>query len=356
MKIAVAMSGGVDSSVAAALLLEQGHDVIGLTMRLFTPHESSMANHAEDAAKVARHLGIPHHVLECGLDFREQIIDNFIQEYLVGCTPNPCVRCNRYIKFGLLLDAARNLGADLLATGHYARIHHDPSGEHHLLAAHCHAKDQSYFLYGIPRHSLKQILFPLGNMETKEAVRDLARQRALPVADKGDSQEVCFIPHDDYAAFLEGSCSTLPGAGDIVHVNGTVLGRHRGCFRYTIGQRKGLGIAWREPLYVIALDTDHSRVIVGENRHTFASGLISSTISWLQTPLHSSFTSTCKIRYRHQPVPCHVTLLSEQQVEVRFTDPQRAITPGQSVVFYEGDKVLGGGLIAGPLPLLTMKL
>jgi tRNA-specific 2-thiouridylase len=347
--IAVAMSGGVDSSVTAALLKQQGHDVIGITMRLFAPHSSGIGSAVHDAAVVADHLNIPHHVADFTPDFSRQIIGNFIEEYRIGHTPNPCVRCNRYIKFGLLLDKARELGADLLATGHYVKKSVDPDGTCHLRIAEYVRKDQSYFLYTLTQQQLRQVIFPLGTASSKDEVRRLAREFSLPVAEKSDSQEVCFIPNDDYVAFLEGSGSLDAAEGDIIHLNGQTVGRHHGTHRYTIGQRKGLGIAWSEPLYVTAIDAERNVVLVGEHQHVYSAGLQAEALSWIVTPGAEEFAATCKIRYRHQPVGCRVRLLAGDSCELHFDQPQKAITPGQALVFYRGDEVLGGGRIVRSL-------
>lgn len=345
MKIAIAMSGGVDSSVTAALLKQQGHEIIGITMRLFAPHSSGIGSAVHDAAVVAGHLDIPHYVADFAPDFSRLIIGDFIDEYREGHTPNPCVRCNRYIKFGLLLEKARELGADLLATGHYVRKTVDPDGTCHLRIACNFRKDQSYFLYTLTQQQLQHVIFPLGTIESKDDVRRIAREFALPVAEKSDSQEVCFIPNDDYVAYLENSGALAVADGDIIHLDGKILGRHHGTHRYTIGQRKGLGIAWNEPLYVTTIDAQRNVVQVGEQQHIYASGLQAEAVSWVVTQDGDEFAATCKIRYRHQPVDCRVRLLPGDACEVRFAQPQKAITPGQALVFYRGDEVLGGGRI-----------
>ncbi len=343
--IAVAMSGGVDSSVTAALLKQQGHTVIGITMRLFTPHSNGSGSAVHDAALVAEHLKIPHYVADFTPDFSRLIIGDFIEEYRQGHTPNPCVRCNRYIKFGMLLEKARELGAELLATGHYVRKSVDPDGTCHLKVAENARKDQSYFLYTLTQQQLRQVMFPLGTMVSKDDVRRLAREFALPVAEKSDSQEVCFIPGDDYVAFLESNGVSDAADGDIIHLNGTIVGRHHGTHRYTIGQRKGLGVAWSEPLYVTKIDAPRNVVLVGEQQHVYADGLQAEEVSWVIAPEGDEFSATCKIRYRHQPVPCRVRLTEGNSCDVRFEQPQKAVTPGQALVFYRGDELLGGGRI-----------
>ncbi len=348
-KIAVAMSGGVDSSVTAALLKQQGHEIIGITMRLFEPRSSGVGSAVHDAAVVAGHLGIPHHVADFEVDFSQLIIGDFIDEYRCGHTPNPCVRCNRYIKFGRLLDKARELGAELMATGHYVRKTTDPDGTCHLRTARNIRKDQSYFLYTLSQQQLQQILFPLGEVESKDEVRRMAREFGLPVAEKSDSQEICFIPNDDYVAFLEGSGAATGVPGDIIHISGQIVGRHQGTHRYTIGQRKGLGIAWSEPLYVTDIDAERNMIVVGEQPNVFAKGLKAEDVSWIIAPQADQFAGHCKIRYRHHPVACRVHLTADNGCEVFFDEPQKAVTPGQALVFYRADEVLGGGRITGSI-------
>ena len=347
-KIAVAMSGGVDSSTVAALLKEQGAEVIGINMKLFF-REGEDPQAKGDAEIVADHLGIEFHQVRLEEEFARIIVDDFRAQYLGGETPNPCVRCNRYVKFGLLLDKALELGADFLATGHYVRTSRDPDGIYHLLKASYLAKDQSYFLYTLTQQQLSRVVFPLGEMPSKEEVRRLAAGFALPVAQKGDSQEICFVPGDDYVAFLEQDSSLAGSSGEIVHVSGTVLGRHNGTHRYTIGQRRGLGIAWKEPLYVLAIDAAEGRVVVGEVDGLFAPGLKVCDLNWIVAPAGETVRTTCKIRYRQQPVECSVTLLGDGCGEIRFSEPQKSVTPGQSVVFYQGEELLGGGRIVAAL-------
>ena len=344
-KIAVAMSGGVDSSTVAALLKERGAEVIGINMKLFA-REGEDPQAKGDAEIVADHLGMEFHQVHLEEEFARIIMEDFRARYLGGETPNPCVRCNKFVKFGLLLDKALELGADFLATGHYVRTSRDENGSYHLLKAAYLAKDQSYFLYTLTQQQLSRVVFPLGDMPSKDEVRRMAVDFGLPVAQKGDSQEICFVPDDDYVAFLEKDGTLAGKSGEIVHVNGTVLGRHGGTHRYTIGQRRGLGIAWKEPLYVVSIDAAKGRVVVGEVEGLFAPGLEVCDLNWVIPPEGDSVQTTCKIRYRQQPIDCSVTMRGDGCGEVRFSEPQKSVTPGQSVVFYQGDELLGGGRIS----------
>jgi len=340
-RVAVAMSGGVDSSVTAALLKSEGHDVFGVTMQVL---DDSRRQHIDDAAAVAEHLGIPHHVVDLVEPFRAAVKEYFIEEYRAGRTPNPCARCNPLIKFGLLLDAARGLGADFLATGHYARVEHRADGTSRLLKGVDSRKDQSYFLFALSQGQLSQVMFPLGGM-TKDAVRKLATEYELPVKDKGESQEICFIPDDDYIRFLEDTGGLSGPDGPIITSQGEPIGRHRGTYRYTIGQRRGLGIAWSEPLYVVGVDASKDEVVVGTQAELYRSGLVAGAFNWLCRPDSFPLQTVCKIRYRHQPVACEVVELGDGRVEVSFCEPEKSVTPGQAVVLYDGDVVLGGGWI-----------
>lgn len=343
--IAVALSGGVDSAVTAALLKEQGYPLVGVTMTLLPDAPKNQA-----AALVADHLGIPLQYLDLTAPFEQQVVTPFVNSYLDGETPNPCVRCNRLVKFGLLLDKAQMLGAERLATGHYARVLHDTDGQAHLFAACDHRKDQSYFLAAIGQKALQRALFPLGEMSGKDEVRQLAHRFGLPVAAAKDSQDVCFLPDSGYTDFLTSRRTALPSRGLIVHRNGRLLGRHNGFWRYTVGQRKGLGIAWSEPLYVIEISAARNRVVVAEEPYLYASGLLADQTVWFGHPPAAPFEACCKIRYRHAPVPCRVEPRTGETMHVVFRDSQRAVTPGQTVVIYQGEEVLGSGRIIGAEP------
>lgn len=338
--IAVAMSGGVDSSVTAALLQAEGHHVIGITMRLWDGPTTPV----DDARRVSQRLGIEHHVAAFEECFASGIMDYFTAEYAAGRTPNPCARCNQLVKFGLLLDRARELGADYLATGHYARICRDTDGIPHLLTAVNRRKDQSYFLFSLTREQLESIIFPLGEVKDKQVVRELAVSFDLPVAAKDDSQDICFIPGDDYIGFLE-SRGLRPQPGNFVLADGTVVGRHGGIHRYTVGQRRGMGIAWKEPLYVLSIDRDNDRVVVGPVEELYREGFTISGCNWIVPANSKEFTAHCKIRYRHHPVPCRVEILAAGRAKVTFPVPEKGVTPGQVAVFYREDEVLGGGWI-----------
>jgi tRNA-specific 2-thiouridylase len=341
-KIAVALSGGVDSAVAAALLQQQGHQVVGVTMLLLpNAAERTAAEH------VAGHLGIPLHHLDLTAAFEQRVITPFVHSYLNGETPNPCVRCNRLIKFGLLLEHIHALGSAWLATGHYARVLRDTDGQAHLYAASDKRKDQSYFLAAIGQEALRQTLFPLGELSGKDEVRQLAQHFGLPVATAKESQDVCFLSDSGYGEFLEQRVSGPVARGLIVHRSGRLLGRHNGFWRYTVGQRKGLGISWNEPLYVLEVHAARNRVVVGEQQYLNAPGLLADQAVWLGPSPDTPFEACCKIRYRHAPVHCRVEPLDNAELRVIFHESQRAVTPGQTVVIYAGDEVLGAARITG---------
>lgn len=360
-KIVVAMSGGVDSSVAALLLKEQGYDVVGVTM-CFSVGSGHMTNPArkrpsccgiegiEDAKKVAHQLNIPHYVMNFSKELEEVVILDFIIEYISGRTPNPCVRCNQYLKFGALLKKSKALGVNNLATGHFARI--EKRAKAYLLKKGVdEKKDQSYFLCQVLARQLPHIMFPVGDM-TKDEVRALARKKGLYVADKSASQEVCFISDNDYRSFLKGRLNKAYfKKGDIVDKQGKVLGHHNGIFNFTIGQREGLGISAAHPLYVVKLDEANSRVVVGTKEDVYSKSLIAVEPNILLRDAFvpkggkKSASVKAKIRYNHPEATAKVTFLNRNKLKVDFSQPQAAITPGQFVVFYKGDTVLGGAKI-----------
>lgn len=360
-KVVVAMSGGVDSSVAAALLLRQGYEVIGVFMRL-GPAEGAepVAEHpdgrkqgccsvldAADARRVAAVLGIPFYVLNFQADFG-RVMDYFVGEYNRGRTPNPCVRCNDWLKFGRLVQYAQAAGADDIASGHYARIGVDPAtGQPALLRAVDHQKDQSYVLFGINRQMLAHTLFPLGQYQ-KQEVRALAEELKLPVYNKPDSQEICFVPDQDYAALVKRRTPDAMREGELIGADGAVVGRHGGHQHFTIGQRKGVGVALGHPVYVVQIDPQTNRVQLGEKSDLLRPGLLARQTNWLTDRVRAGdppLRCSAKIRYNHTAQPAVVSISDQRDMLVRFDHPQSAITPGQAVVVYDGDVLLGGGWI-----------
>jgi len=359
-RVVVAMSGGVDSSVAAALLKKQGHEVIGMTMCFNLPDSSRKRSSCcgiqgiEDARRVAQKIGIRHYVLNMQKVLKDCVIENFCQEYLHGRTPNPCIRCNQYIKFGALLKKTLSLGARYLATGHYARIDKVPStlpGRQadkyqvpscQLKKAKDAKKDQSYFLYRLGQKQLRHILFPLGDY-TKDQVRRLAREFQLPTAQKPGSQEICFIPHMDYREFLKNQGIKIQ-PGPIIDMQGNVLGEHGGIAFYTIGQRQGLGIAKGYPLYVAKIEPKSNRIFVGTKEEAKKREFFIKNAHFILKPIKKKVALKVKIRYNHNEMPALIDL-SGKKIKVCFRKPQFAITPGQAAVFYDRDKVIGGGII-----------
>lgn len=335
LRIGVLMSGGVDSTVSALLLKEAGHSVLGITMINW------LDGVAEKARQAADLLGIEHRIYDLRGVFKERVIDYFCSTYSRGETPNPCVECNRWIKFGALLDAARSLGCDRVATGHYVRVEQTPSGRFHLKRGLDPNKDQSYFLYALNQMQLASILFPLGGL-SKAEVRSIARQHHLPVAEEKESQEICFV-EDDYRNFIKAFIDARPG--EVVDRQGKVLGTHRGIAFYTIGQRKGLGIAGGRPLYVSFLDRADNRIVMGEDEDLFSRSLMAGDCNFISIPrLSEPRRVEAKVRYK--AVPARALITPEGGlVRVAFEQAQRAVTPGQSVVFYDDDTVLGGGRI-----------
>ncbi len=341
------MSGGVDSSVAASLLVKKGFRVIGLTMKLFSsPGEQSPTGYCADetiaaAERAASALGIEHRVIDFRNEFKERVIGNFLNEYANGRTPNPCVVCNKSIKFGLLMEKALDLGCTRLATGHYARIS-QRKGRYVLTKAKDKQKDQSYFLWMLSQKQLKSIAFPLGHYE-KQQVREMAVSLGLEAANKPESQEICFISQGHYTDYMNNTM-TISG-GDIVDINGKILGQHRGIINYTIGQREGLGIALGKPQYVIGLDPSKNLVIVGDDQLLYKTILGVTEVNWFIKVPSRQIKILVKIRNQHQGSPALIKPLDGRNAQVAFLEKQRAITPGQSAVFYQGDLVLGGGLI-----------
>jgi len=350
-RIVVAMSGGVDSSVAALLLREAGHEVIGLSMQLYDQRGGHAGfgscctlDDLHDARRVASLLGIPHYIVNLEGRFEETVVANFVREYLAGRTPLPCAHCNTDLKFAELVDRALALGADAVATGHYARVQ-DSGGRRRLLRGADPRKDQSYFLFGLTQAQLSHAVFPLADMN-KDDVRELARRHGLPVADKHDSQEICFVPDDDYAAVVARKAGGAVRAGEIVDRTGAVLGHHDGVHRFTIGQRKGLRLSSREPLYVVGLDAAGARVQVGPRHELERRVLTASGVNWIAgAPPAEEVAAAVQIRYRHPASPAQLTPLPDGRARVEFGTAQSAITPGQAAVFYDGEEVLGGGWI-----------
>ncbi len=353
MRIVVAMSGGVDSSVAAALLAEQGHDIVGVSMQLYDQQEGRASfgscctiDDLHDARRVAQVIDIPHYILNLERQFDEHVVSNFVREYAGGRTPLPCTHCNSDLKFATLVERARGFGAEWVATGHYARVERDAAGRYLLKRGVDPAKDQSYFLFALTQDQLGRALFPIGD-RPKEEVRAYARARRLPVADKPDSQEICFVPDHDYAAFVSRRAGGTVRRGAIVDEGGRVLGGHDGVHRFTVGQRKGLGLSspTGAPWYVLQLRPDEGQVVVGPRRSLEQTTLTASNVNWIGEAPDRPLRVAAQIRHRHRPGAATVRALDGSRAEVVFDEPQVAITPGQAVVCYDGDVVVGGGWI-----------
>jgi len=356
-KVVVAMSGGVDSSVAAGLLVEQGYEVVGVTLDLFSGPETDSLDGdlkegcgwgaAQDAVRAASELGISHTVMDLKASFESLVVSNFVKEYSLGRTPNPCIRCNKLIKFDRLLERAKKIGASHVATGHYTCVVQDPrSGSFSLKKGVDREKDQSYFLFTLTQKQLSHVLFPVGEF-TKAEIRKKAREWNLPVAQRSESQEICFIKDNEYVDFLRKRIPESFRSGPIVNSEGRVLGHHNGIIHFTVGQRKGLRISAPHPLYVLAIDAAQNEIVVGRNDLLYTRNLIADNINWISgTPLDSAIAAKARIRYKHKEAQALLTPLDSGGIRVEFEKPQRAVTPGQAVVFYEGDVVLGGGTIS----------
>lgn len=351
-KVLLGMSGGVDSSVSAILLQKQGYEVIGATMRLWEEESNSENDNTstaiQEAKKVCEKLGIEHHVIDLRDEFKKRVIDNFICSYQCAKTPNPCVECNKFMKFNAFYKIAQDLECEYIATGHYARIEYSEKyNQYVLMKAKAEKKDQSYFLYGIDKAILSKVIFPLSEFTDKEEIRKIAEENGLEVAKKKDSQEVCFIPNNDYTSFLkEQSTENIEKSGNIVLNNGEVLGKHTGLINYTVGQRKGLGIAYKEPLYVLKLDTQKNQVVVGTEKELYKKELIANELNFLVDEIDFSKKIEVEAKIRYRAKEAKATLeIKDGIAKVIFEEPQRAITPGQSVVFYRDNIVIGGGKI-----------
>lgn len=348
-KALIAMSGGVDSSVAASFMQERGWDCIGVHMRLFSPETESScpaARDADDARAVAEQLGMEFLALDCRDEFDRRVISRFVDTYERGMTPNPCIDCNRFLKFGLLHEKARELGCDLVVTGHYARIAEE-GGRWLLKKGPDPRKDQSYVLYSLTQEELAHTAFPLGEF-TKAEIRAFAEERGFVTAKKKESQDICFVPDGDYGAFITGRTGRTCAPGPFVLEDGSVVGTHRGIIHYTVGQRKGLGIAWKHPLYVLRKDPERNEVVLSDNAALFTDRLLADSFNWVAFDRPTEpFVCTAMTRYQAREVPCTVLPREGGEIEIHFDAPVRAVTPGQAVVLYRGDLLLGGGTIRG---------
>ena len=352
--VVVGLSGGVDSSVAAYLLKEQGYDVIGVTMQIWQEEDSCTVEEnggccglsaVEDARRVAQKLDIPYYVMNFRKEFQKQVIDYFTREYLEGRTPNPCIACNPYVKWESLLKRSLEIGADYIATGHYARVEQLPNGRYAIRNSVTAKKDQTYALYNLTQEQLARTLMPVGAY-TKDEIRKIAEEAGLLVAHKKDSQEICFVPDNDYAGFIKNSTGKTIPKGNFVLADGKVIGEHQGIIHYTIGQRKGLNLSMGHPVFVTKIRPDSNEVVIGENEDLFVNTLICDRVNFMAMEgLDGEVRLKAKIRYNHPGAECVISPAEDGKVRVTFDQPQRAITPGQAVVFYQGEYVAGGGII-----------
>lgn len=352
-KVVVGMSGGVDSSVAAYLLKEQGYDVIGVTMQIWQEEEEIVQQEnggccglsaVDDARRVANTIGIPYYVMNFRKDFKEKVIDYFCEEYLNARTPNPCIACNRYVKWESLLKRCLDIGADYIATGHYAQIVQCENGRYALKRSKTLKKDQTYALYNLTQNQLSKTLMPVGQY-SKDEIRQIAEQIGLPVAHKPDSQDICFVDHD-YVSFIEETTGISIPKGNFVDTEGNILGKHKGIINYTIGQRRGLGLSLKQPGYVIRVDKDANEVVIGTKDKLFTDVLYATNVNFMPVAgIEGEVRVKAKIRYNSPEVSCTISMDGEDRIKVVFDEPQRAVTPGQAVVFYDGDLVVGGATI-----------
>lgn len=341
-KVLVGMSGGVDSSVTAKILIDKGYITAGVTLELC---EVENDTNTKDALAVCQKLDIEHFAVNLKSEFTHYVIGDFINQYKLGNTPNPCIVCNKYIKFGAMLEKAISLGFDKIATGHYARIRRDSNGRYILLKALDETKDQSYVLYGLTQNQLSHVLFPLGDI-TKAQVREIAEREGFINANRPDSQDICFVPDGDYASFIEKNDSAVSKKGNYVDINGNVLGLHNGVIHYTLGQRKGLGIALGKPQFVISKNADNNEVVLGDEEHLFSREVTVDNLNFIPfEKLENEMRVSAKLRYRHKAANAVIKPLEDGKVKIIFDEPQRAASPGQAAVFYDGEIVVGGGTI-----------